>query len=102
MKSILWNIFRLACWLLAWAAIIYAAWLLPRAIAGLIEHGTLHPKFWSRLFATILIALGCVMGVFVMVHVTNVRIFIPLWKRFVEKNRAEKSQRGQQRSFTRA
>ena len=82
-QRILWNTFRLGCWLLAWAAIIYAAAFLPRAAAGLIECGISHPKFGLRLFATVLIGLGCVTGVLVMVHVTRVEIVIPLLRRFM-------------------
>lgn len=73
-KRIFWHIFRIGCWLFFWAAIIYAAWLLPRAAAGLIERGTEHPKFWSRLFVTVLVGSGVAIGVIAMVHVTRVEI----------------------------
>lgn len=66
--------FRLSCWLFFLAAIVYAAWLLPRAAAGLIERGAEHPEFWSRLFVTILVGSGVVIGVIAMVHVTKAEL----------------------------
>ena len=84
-KKILWHTFRIGCWLFFWAAIIYSAWLLPRVVAGLIERGTEHPKFWSRLFVTIVVGSGLVVGVIAMVHVTKLEV-VALLDRFREKS----------------
>lgn len=88
-KKILWHVLRLGFWLFAWTAIVYVACFLPRATASLIEGGIGHPKFWPRLFVTILVATGVVMGVITMVHVTKMELVLPLLGRLRKGDKEE-------------